>query len=53
MSLNYWDAVAFVPNKKIFFMGFGSMANYNQRDIRLKLQWVIDEEASGVFEVDL
>ena len=39
-----WDAVIFVPKRNIKFLGFGLMANYNNKDMKYKIKWVIDGE---------
>ena len=57
MSTSYWDAVAFIPKKDIWFCGFGLFANYNCKDIVFKIQWHLGKEgeeyASEEYEVEL
>lgn len=44
MEEHSWDAVIFIPKRTILFYGFGIMANYNSKDMKYRLKWVIDEE---------
>ena len=44
---NYsWDAMTFIPRRNIKFHGFGIMASYNNKDMKYKIKWVIDEDES-------
>ena len=52
MSYNYWDAVCYVPQKAITFLGFGVLGHYNNNDCNHKVQWVIEDDASEEVEVD-
>ena len=52
MNTRYWDAVIFKPKRNIWFFGWGLFANYNGKDIKVKIQWKIDEEQSEEFELE-
>jgi len=52
MNTRYWDAVVFKPKRTIWFFGWGLFANYNGKDIKVKIQWKIDEEQSEEFEME-
>lgn len=51
METRYWDAVAFIPRRTIWFYGFGVLSNYNSMDVTYKVQWNIREEDSEVYEI--
>jgi len=46
METYSWDAVIFVPKRNIKFLGFGIMASYNDKDMKYKIKWVIDDDDS-------
>jgi len=46
MNTRYWDAVVFVPKRNVMFFGFGVMANYNGKDMKIKVQWNVGETDS-------
>ena len=41
--MHKWNAVAFRPLKDIYFFGFGVLGNYFSKDIKIKVQWAIDD----------
>lgn len=41
--MHIWNAVAFRPLKDIYFFGFGVLGNYFSKDIKIKVQWAIDD----------
>lgn len=50
MNSSYFDAVAFKPLRDIVFFGFGVFANYHNKNIHMKIQWVIGDEQSQEYE---
>lgn len=52
LSENYWDAICFVPQKAVNFMGFGLICHYRKQSVKYKLQWVIDGSPSEEYDVD-
>jgi hypothetical protein len=38
-----WSAVAFKPLRDINFFGFGVFGNYHGRNIKIKVQWTVDD----------
>ena len=46
MSSHYWDAMAFIPKRNVTFFGFGLMANYNGKNMKVKFQWNINDQDS-------
>ena len=53
MSANYYDAACFIAKRKIGFRGFGIFQNYFGVTMVLKVKWVINEEPSEEFEIEL
>ena len=52
MNTRYWDAVIFKPKRAVWFFGWGLFANYNNKDMKVKVQWKIDEEQSDEYELE-
>jgi len=52
MNTQYWDAVVFIPKRPVFFFGFGVMANYNSKNMKLKIQWNIHDQDSEIYEIE-
>lgn len=53
MEVDYKDAVAFVPNTNVVFHGFGIFCNYNQKDVKYKVQICYDQEQpEEIYEVE-
>lgn len=52
MNPRYWDAVVFKPKRNVWFFGWGILANYNNKDMKIKFQWKIGEEQSEEYELD-
>ena len=50
MNTCSWDAVVFIPKRSVLFFGFGLMANYNGHDMKIKVQWNINDTDSEVYE---
>lgn len=44
LDSNYWDAVSFVPNCKIYCHGFGVFSNYHQKDMGYFVKILMDGE---------
>ena len=53
LSSKEWDAVSFIPKTRISFYGFGVFANRSGKDLLLKCQFVVGEEKSGEFVIQL
>jgi hypothetical protein len=49
----YWDAICFVPNRDILFKGFGLFSNFDRKNTKVKIQWVIGNNFSETYEVEL
>ena len=49
----YWDAICFVPNRDILFKGFGLFSNFDRKNTKVKIQWVIGNSFSETYEVEL
>ena len=51
---NSWaDAIAFVPKRDIFFMGFAFHNHYNKKDFKLIYKTSIDGVESPEIEVEI
>jgi hypothetical protein len=53
MSTNYYDAACFIPKRKVVFSGFGIFQNYYGNLMKMKVKWVIGEEHSEEFDIEL
>ena len=52
LSTRYFDAVAFVPKKKVLFHGFGVLSNYNGKDCTYIVKWIIDGQESEQHQIE-
>lgn len=43
---NRVHALIFIPKCKVHFMGFGQFANYNNKNMNIQYQWILDGERS-------
>ena len=53
MNTRYWDAMVFKPKCRVYFLGYGMLANYNANDMNVKIQWHIGEEVSEEYEINM
>jgi hypothetical protein len=53
MSCSNYDAACFIPKRKVAFKGFGIYQNYFGNQMKLKVKWIIGEEHSEEFELEL
>ena len=53
MSKHYFDAACFIAKRKVAFRGFGVLQNYFGVTMQLIVKWVINEEHSEEYEVEL
>ena len=51
MSYRYYDAICFIPQKNIKFIGFGILSSYYNKDCNFKIQWQVDDDASEELDV--
>lgn len=53
MSAHYFDAVTFIAKRNIAFRGFGIFKNYFGVKMELIVKWIINDEASEEYELEL
>ena len=46
METYSWDAVAFIPKRNVTFYGFGILASFNNKDMKYKVSWALNDDAN-------
>ena len=45
--------MVFKPKCRVYFLGYGMLANYNSNDMNVKIQWHIGDEMSEEYEISM